>query len=466
MVILFIVSLLFSKVLTYISIKALPKLGFIDHPRDLHIHVNAIPNAGGISLILAFFLTYLVQYIFSILLNIDFCCFHSSCLVNVIIMPVTILGVMGLLDDRYELNNIIKLLIEVTVAYWCWKEGLRITYLFSFELPSYLSLGATILWIVAFINAFNMIDGMDGLAAGLGFISSMCMGIVFIIHSGVAYESVIAFVIAGVCLGFLRYNFCPAKIYMGDTGSMFIGFMISVIGLAYCSKAIAVSSVFIPIFAAGIPVMDITLAVWRRGIKKLLKISKNRIPLNSHVKVNFTSRDLEHLHHREYFHNNSHIKTVMNLYNLGIIGSLISIICAILYDQIDGILVLIIIMIISVIIVINAKYELKITKAYIKALSRKQNLEFRKYILLIFIDYLALLLVFLVVKLIFQMPHINMKEMLICVGPYIAVNFIVRFKLASYDNGDPSFFVNCVKLRIKFFLVALLISTIILLALE
>ncbi|NLF94345.1 MAG: hypothetical protein GX564_10710, partial [Oligosphaeraceae bacterium] len=184
---------------------------------------------------------------------------------------------------------------------------------------------ATMFWITGMINAFNFIDGVDGLAGGIAVISSLCLGGVMLLQgdSGSTMQMVC---LAAACLGFLRYNLHPASIFMGDTGSMFIGYILGCIGIMTSTKQATIPAIVVPILACGVPILDTTLAIWRRFTYKLLHLED--------LSVGLMKPDRLHIHHRllNYFQNNQP-KTVSSIYLLALMLSLMAIICVFIPRQ-------------------------------------------------------------------------------------------------------------------------------------
>ena len=138
--------------------------------------------------------------------------------------------------------------------------------------PGYLNLVVTVAWILILVNAFNLIDGMDGLAVGLAVISS-CGIAGSLLFRHLPGDALILIGLIGSCLAFLRYNYYPAKIFLGDSGSMFLGFTLATIALGTASKGTAMATIGIPLLAVGVPIFDTILAIWRRSVRGIMKIS-------------------------------------------------------------------------------------------------------------------------------------------------------------------------------------------------
>ena len=259
------IAFLVSLILTKLSLRILPAFGVLAHLGERHIHKKAVPTGGGVAIVGAFFITAVVYLLISKqsvglgVVNFTF--------IYKIILPVSVLVLGGILDDRFALSAKYKLSFQFVVYALCWYNGIAFSSILGFVLPGYLSFILTVFWIFIFMNAFNLIDGIDGLAAGLGLVASICMGVVLIL-SRFSVEAVFILCLGGACLGFLRYNFYPAKLFMGETGSTFIGFMFAVIGIVSSNKALTLSAVMIPILAVGVPMFDGLLALWRRFGRK------------------------------------------------------------------------------------------------------------------------------------------------------------------------------------------------------
>jgi UDP-GlcNAc:undecaprenyl-phosphate GlcNAc-1-phosphate transferase len=237
---------------------------------------------GGIAIALAFYLGILFMYLMGSRLSNEviaepkfFC----------ILTGAYVAFLTGLWDDVRRLNYKIKFLLQSVAATTLWLGGVRIT---AFSLPgvgafdlTWISLPLTIFWVLLVINAINLIDGLDGLAAGVSFFVSTVLLVLTVINQ-VFVVAVTLAALAGATLGFLRYNFNPARIFMGDGGSYFLGFMLSALSMLGSIKSQAALSLLIPIIALGLPLMDTLWAPLRRFLlgRKLF------------------SPDREHFHHR------------------------------------------------------------------------------------------------------------------------------------------------------------------------
>ncbi len=341
------IALIISLILTRICISILPSLGMLAFPGKRRIHDHPVPTGGGIAIVASFFISIAI-YFFITRPNV----IHDnpSCILCLnmgrkLLIPIAVLIIGGILDDRFALRMRYKIVIQIIVGFICWYNGIAFSSILGIAFPAYISLLVTVLWIFSFMNAFNLIDGIDGLAGGLGIVASICMGAVFII-SGHPSEAVLMLCLGAACLGFLRYNFSNAKLFMGETGSTFIGFSIAVIGIVSVNKALTLSAVLIPILAVGIPLIDIFLAVWRRSAKLLI----NKGTFSTQGNWKFFTGDREHIHHRLLDKGFSQRKTTLFLYCLASIFGLMAVILVLVDSKAVGIvLVFVLVIVVSII---------------------------------------------------------------------------------------------------------------------
>lgn len=296
------VAAFLSLICTFVCIKLLPYLGLVDIPGGRHIHTRRVPRGGGVAVIISFFVTSWLFFFSS-----DFLDGQAAQFLIGLSAPALVILVVGLLDDRFQLSARYKLIGQCLAACIIWLMGTRIDSCFGMQLPTYISFGFTVIWIVGIINAFNLIDGLDGVAAGLTVVSAGSLAVWFIFR-GTIPDAVFILILAGACLGFLRYNFTPARIFLGDTGSMFLGLVFAFVGIKSLDKAATFTSILIPFLAVGVPVFDVFLAFWRRGVRKLCS------PLSG---KGIMDGDQEHLHHRLFNKNNNQSKTAFIMYLLG-----------------------------------------------------------------------------------------------------------------------------------------------------
>jgi len=250
---------------------------------DRHLHISPMPRVGGAAIVATFFSVTGVLALITRLNGLHFGIAPRYWLG--LLGPGLLIFAVGLYDDFRNANPYLKFGAQIGAAIWLFANGYQIASLplvFGAKaLGFYLSLGATVFWVVLITNAFNLIDGLDGLAAGSALFSAIVMFVISLVSSNF-FVSLSSAVLAGSVLGFLRYNFYPATIFLGDSGSLFLGFVLSALGLASSQKSHTMIAVSIPVVACGFPVVETGLSVLRRFM--------NARPL-------FTA-DREHIHHK------------------------------------------------------------------------------------------------------------------------------------------------------------------------
>lgn len=261
-------------------------LGAIDVPKDdRRMHKHPVPRMGG----LAIFAGIIVAILYSIIGSVvetNGIVFDDR--IVGFILGATIIVIMGIFDDRKPIKAIYKLIIQIIAATIAVYFGVRIGPIsIPFLNETYLTLGMleiplTILWIVGITNAINFIDGLDGLATGITCISSASLLFIFLLTGQSIAAIFLAAVMVGATLGFLPFNFNPAKIFMGDTGSNFLGFSLAILSIIGLAKTYTVISVLVPIIILAVPIFDTGFAIIRRIINK-------KSPMEA---------DKGHIHHR------------------------------------------------------------------------------------------------------------------------------------------------------------------------
>ncbi|GGB32322.1 undecaprenyl-phosphate alpha-N-acetylglucosaminyl 1-phosphate transferase [Lentibacillus populi] len=298
-VVLAFLTLLISLMITPFLIKISLKFNATDKPNHRKVHATPIPTLGG----LAIYFSFLIGLVILQPEN-DY---HLA-----IICGGFIIIVLGCLDDLFDLSPKVKFITQIIVAVlvvFC--GGLQVEFInlpFGGQIEfGFLSSVVTIFWIVGITNAINLIDGLDGLAAGVSSIALFTIAGMAVIMGDV-YVATMALILFFSTVGFLRYNFYPAKIFMGDTGALFLGYMISVLALLGF-KNVTIISFIIPIFILGVPISDTLIAMVRRYI--------NNQPLSS--------PDSSHLHHRLVKSGFTHKQTVLIIYALSAMFSVAAI---------------------------------------------------------------------------------------------------------------------------------------------
>ena len=255
------------------------KVGAMDVPKDSRrMHTKPIPRLGGLAIFLAFLLVY---FVFSKQIDRQ---------MQSILLGAILIVILGVFDDIRSLNALLKLIVQIGAA--CivvFYGGCRIQYVtnpFGSGASAYINLGVfsvplTLIWIVGITNAVNFIDGLDGLACGVCCISSVNILVIALLVSEPDVALPMA-VLAGACIGFLPFNFNPAKIFMGDTGATFLGFMLASVSIQGLFKSYALISFAVPFLLLGVPIFDICFAVIRR-------VASGKNPMEA---------DRGHVHHR------------------------------------------------------------------------------------------------------------------------------------------------------------------------
>ncbi|MCQ6561892.1 glycosyltransferase family 4 protein [Paenibacillus mendelii] len=298
----FIISLCLALVLTPFVIKLAYKVGAIDKPNHRKVHTKIMPRLGGLGIYAAFVGGYFAIKPFlpeGLLRNYD------VNLINALLTGGTIIVIIGALDDRFELSAKVKLLGQIIAAcvvvlgFGIKIDLLNIPFGETMQpIASWISIPLTILWIVGVTNAINLIDGLDGLAAG---VSGIAIGTILVMAAFMGFAPVILLsaILLGGVIGFLVYNFHPAKIFMGDTGSLFLGFGLATLSMLGFKQVTMVSFVT-PLLIIGVPLSDTFFAIVRRWI--------NKKPI--------FAPDKGHLHHclRELGY--SHRRTVLIIYGI------------------------------------------------------------------------------------------------------------------------------------------------------
>jgi UDP-GlcNAc:undecaprenyl-phosphate/decaprenyl-phosphate GlcNAc-1-phosphate transferase len=258
----FCIAFIVSIVVTPFVIKLAIKLGALDVPKDnRRVHKTPIPLIGGLAIYFAFVITVIVYM-------------HLSKQIIGILLGGTFITISGLIDDIKPMRARIKLILQIIAAVIVVSFGIRINFVSNplgrtdgMLSIGFLSIPATIFWIVGVTNAFNLIDGLDGLAAGIASISCITLFVISLANGRMTAVMLTA-TLAGSTIGFLPYNFNPAKIFMGDTGAQFLGFILAATSIEGAVKSAAAIAITVPILALGLPIYDTLMAIIRRYINK------------------------------------------------------------------------------------------------------------------------------------------------------------------------------------------------------
>lgn len=277
----FIVAFILSLLATPLSIKLGHLLKLVDLPNERKVHKKIMPRSGGI----AIFLTFIISYIF---LELMFDPFTDPMFIHLLICCSLIFG-LGLMDDRFNLPAKMKFIVQALIAVYF---SINVYAIHSVNLPfiehpfelGWLSIPFTVFWIVGITNAFNLIDGLDGLASGVAGISSLTFFLVSLML-GNTLVAFLSLILSGALFGFLFFNSHPAKVFLGDSGSLFIGFFLAVVSVLEM-KQVAVVSFVTPILIFFIPISDTLYAILRRKLKKQPIFQPDKFHLH-HCLLNF-----------------------------------------------------------------------------------------------------------------------------------------------------------------------------------
>lgn len=316
--IIFVIALALSIVITPRVRDMGTRFGAVDHPQERKVHTAPIPRVGGVALFVSFFGT---LALISLLPVEAFAQpFWDRKIVFLFAGAVLCFGV-GIVDDFHHLSAKIKLLAQIAAASLAFFGGVCIDLMFVSEqtLHPVMSYLMTVFWFVLFINAVNLIDGLDGLAGGICFFTSTVMVILSVLRGEIAIAMMYA-ALGGTILGFLRYNFNPASIFMGDGGSYFLGYTIAGLSILGSQKSQVGAIILIPLLAMGVPVFDTLLSPIRRFIlgKDIFKPDKG------------------HIHHQLIKKGFSAHRAVLIIYGISFLLCLIAIILVNLRDEQAG----------------------------------------------------------------------------------------------------------------------------------
>ena len=307
---LFVAATAATAIATPIYILIAQRLGWLDRPVGRKRHERATATMGG----LVVFATVFAGAIVAMRLNnlVGQMLRANAVYIYGLISCTGCMLLLGIVDDRHGIRPRVKLLVQTVVAIWAIYLGFRVEAITvpgyeSVRLPEVVGIILSLLWIVGITNAINLSDGLDGLAAGICFLAATVNAVVAI-YLGNHYMTVMMVLLAGSLLGFLRWNFHPARVFLGDTGSLALGMYLALASLHSAQKAHTVVLILIPLFALGYPIFDTLLAVARRMVRGQ--------PL-------FAS-DRDHIHHRLLDRGGSPSTAAVSIY---IASFLVSLLC-------------------------------------------------------------------------------------------------------------------------------------------
>lgn len=280
-----ILSFVLCLIATPLVIKLAEKCGFVDIPKDSRrVHTKPMPRIGGLAMVIAVYMSLLVYFLLT--KNIEGIAFDKKVLG--FILGSFAIALMGFIDDAITLKARYKAIFELLAAVLLYIfevriSGIKIPFIHT-DIINFgiLDFPVTLIWVLGVTNALNLIDGLDGLSAGIASISSAALLIIFVSTSISLEAIIITAVLLGATLGFLPYNFNPAKTFMGDVGSNFLGFTLATVSILGFAKGYTMIAIIAPILAMGVPLFDTIFAMLRR-------ILKGQPPLRP---------DGAHIHHR------------------------------------------------------------------------------------------------------------------------------------------------------------------------
>jgi len=317
-ILIFLLSLALSLLLTPQAGRIARKYNFVDLPSERKIHSHALPRTGGVAIFLAFFLS------FAVLLA---CSEHTMDMISDASPKVIYLTAgallafgLGLADDLRRLGPKLKFAVQIIAASIAYMGGIKIYVLLLPGIKNwylgFFSFPITVLWFVLVINAINLIDGLDGLAAGVTLFASLIL-LIFCVNTERFLVAMALAALGGASLGFLRYNFNPASIFMGDSGSYFLGYMLAALSIMGSMKSQTTVAILVPFIAMGLPLMDTILAPIRRFI----------------LGQRMFHPDKGHLHHKLLNLGLTHRYAVLILYGITILMGVLSIIIVHIRDD-------------------------------------------------------------------------------------------------------------------------------------
>ena len=307
----FILAFIVAFMATPYTIKLAKKIGAVDVPKDeRRMHKRAMPKFGGPAVILGFLVS--VVYLLIVMSLEDTIILngpenYGMKLIG-LFLGIVIISITCMIDDIKTIKPIVKLSGQllaaiVAVAFGIRIESVNVSIIQAPELGEILSTIVTILWIVGVTNAINLIDGLDGLASGISVISAISLLIIFLLNGSAMVPIILITALAGALVGFLPFNFAPAKTFIGDTGSNFLGYTISIIAILGMAKTYTLAVIILPLIVLGLPIFDTLWAIIRRLIK------------GKSIKAIFKA-DKGHLHHRIVARGFSQKQAVLILYGI------------------------------------------------------------------------------------------------------------------------------------------------------
>jgi len=328
---LFLVNVVITFILTMLLMKLASKIGIVDKPSSRKVHNNSIPKLGGLAIFISLVVTFGLASVLHPQIKSDFISSQSIA----IFVGMGIMLLLGIYDDIFKASWMWKFAFQIVAACIIVRHGILVSKITNpFSVP--IQLGAwggmvfTIAWVVGITNAINLSDGLDGLASGIVII--VC-AVTFAnsIHlmrtrpeqyQLFVFAAVTSVCVLGAALAFLKFNFYPAKIFLGDTGSLLLGFLIACTAIRSSQLNTTTVALVVPIIALGLPILDTVLAFLRRT-------SKRKNPFRA---------DMEHIHHKIMESGLSHPETVLVLYGFCLVLGIAALVLALKTNQYSGVI--------------------------------------------------------------------------------------------------------------------------------
>ncbi len=314
-------SFLLAFVLTPLCRRLFEQWGWVDRPdRHRKLHGHPVPRVGGLPIVAAYLGAFAVlmasPFAGSVIVK------AALPLARKVVSATALVFLIGLLDDRQELKPWQKLAAELTAAYIAFWAGIGITSVGGIAVPAWLSLPLTVVWLVGCTNAFNLIDGLDGLAPGAGLFAAITILIGGLLHGNLVLAIMIV-PLAGALLGFLRYNFNPASIFLGDSGSLTIGFLLGCYAVVWSEKSTTILGMTAPVIAFAVPLLDTAIAMARRFLRQ----------------QSIFMADASHIHHRLLARGLTPRRVVLILYGACGLAATMSLLASARDNQFAGVII-------------------------------------------------------------------------------------------------------------------------------
>ncbi len=307
------IAFLLAFIVTYMatpySIKIAEKIGAIDIPKDeRRMRKKSMPKLGGVAVITGFIIS-LIYLVMITYIEGSINLFDENEYLKKLIgmgLGIMVIAITGILDDTKTLNPLQQFIGQliaacIAVAFGIKIGNINIPFIAEMGLSETVSIIITIIWIVGITNAINFLDGLDGLSSGIAITSCVSLLIIFAINDSPMIAILVITSLIGALFGFLPFNFAPAKTFIGDTGSNFLGYLLSIISILGVAKTYTIAVIVLPMLALGLPIVDVTWAIIRRLVK------------GKSLKAIFMA-DKGHLHHRLVRKGFSQKQTVLIMY--------------------------------------------------------------------------------------------------------------------------------------------------------